>query len=860
MRHRTSTITLALAALALGVGGCDPPDIHPGDVGADVSVDAGEDGGARVQCSETADCEFGQYCVTAACGDPMGVCLGRPDSCADVYLPVCGCDGTTYSNACGAASAGVGVAGDGECGSSCVPIECAPNSAGIDSDGDGCPDRCQEIELGFCQSNSGCGPAEFCAGACGGSGTCSPRPDDCFQLYAPVCGCDGETYGNACEANAAGVNVAAEGECVNVCPEILCAQGRLPVDTSGDGCSDSCVDATQSCVLSGQVADGTAAMPSCGEGEFCQAPAGSCGADGDLGVCVAVPQGCDDVYAPVCGCDGETYGNDCEALGAGVNKLSDGECDSCDVVIDCAVGFQPVDKDGDGCDDSCDIIGPECGLADVEACPQGYFCETFSCGTESSPTAGACVELPTTCNELYAPVCGCDGQTYGNDCKRQAAGVSGDHDGPCAIDCGLEPLCGPDQVPVDSDDDGCSDGCAALCSGDSPCPDGSYCDQPGCGDGPGLCAAIAQGCPDIWMPVCGCDGKTHANECEAAAMGVSVAVSGECASQPGDSCGGLAGASCAAGKYCEYPEALCGVFDLLGTCLDIPQTCTAEVDEVCGCDGKTYVNDCQRQLAQAHKAYDGACEGPCLVVIDCLPGYTPVDADDDGCDYTCEPVTNTCGGFVGGTCASGLVCDDFPGMCGWADAPGQCVAVSADCGDGTAGAPVCGCDGATYTSDCHRLQAGVGKDYDGACAVPCTPILCPDGQLPNDADGDGCDEECLPGASGCESVACLPGSVAIDTTGDGCHDQCVDGTACGGADGTASCADAEFCEQDVGLCDAQATGACMEKPLMCDFLLAQVCGCDGVTYANDCTRRAAGVAKLADGACGPDGGGTPGTP
>lgn len=52
----------------------------------------------------------------------------------------------------------------------------------------------------------GCGVAD-------GSGLCAQQPELCAQVYEPVCGCDGETYGNACEAAAAGVSVAAPGLC-----------------------------------------------------------------------------------------------------------------------------------------------------------------------------------------------------------------------------------------------------------------------------------------------------------------------------------------------------------------------------------------------------------------------------------------------------------------------------------------------------------------------------------------------------------------------------------------------------------------------------------------------------------------------
>jgi hypothetical protein len=45
-----------------------------------------------------------------------GVCRVRTQMCTMDFNPVCGCDGKTYANACGAASAGVSVDHAGECG------------------------------------------------------------------------------------------------------------------------------------------------------------------------------------------------------------------------------------------------------------------------------------------------------------------------------------------------------------------------------------------------------------------------------------------------------------------------------------------------------------------------------------------------------------------------------------------------------------------------------------------------------------------------------------------------------------------------------------------------------------------------
>lgn len=65
-------------------------------------------------------CSRDQYCnfsPSAICGqaDATGICAARPQVCPMVYMPVCGCNGQTYSNSCAAAAAGQGVLRTGEC-------------------------------------------------------------------------------------------------------------------------------------------------------------------------------------------------------------------------------------------------------------------------------------------------------------------------------------------------------------------------------------------------------------------------------------------------------------------------------------------------------------------------------------------------------------------------------------------------------------------------------------------------------------------------------------------------------------------------------------------------------------------------
>jgi hypothetical protein len=94
-----------------------------------------------------------------------------------------------------------------------------------------------------------------------------------------------------------------------------------------------------------------------------------------------------------------------------------------------------------------------------------------------------------------------------------------------------------------------------------------------------------------------------------AAVGASALAwmgAGADAANVGQRCGGSSNVTCDAGLWCEPAAGSCNA-TAAGHCVKVPQVCTEVFKPVCGCNGRTYPNDCHRRMDKQPKRHDGPC-------------------------------------------------------------------------------------------------------------------------------------------------------------------------------------------------------------------------------------------------------------
>lgn len=410
-----------------------------------------------------------------------------------------------------------------------------------------------------------------------------------------------------------------------------------------------------------------------------------------------------------CGCDYNQYFGACVAWASGVSLRNIGSCPT--EVLPSVAPIPPANLPT--CQSQANCHADEVCLFGTGACDSSQ-------GVSGVCRPKATIDRSSDSCSSTTFVCGCDGVSYASPCIPWLSGVSIRENAPCANGLPvpyIQPFVprAPNTLPR------CGGSANTPCVGENTV---CMATVGACGvtnvqgfcvntlSMSGLCSAGV---------VCGCDGETYVNSCAAWTNGVSVFYEGACApavpALPSRApsarpvCGGVAGVICSlATEVCVYNTNVCPPTDSNGFCVNTvalePSDCPA--GEVCGCDGRSYSDQCAAWRAGVSVRAFGACSPS-------VPGGP----------------RQQCGGPQNMLCSnSAATCIFDAGLCGQTSVVyGQCIVVSgidqAECSTGI----VCGCDGNTYLSSCVAWSAGVSVAYFGTCPVvgPSTPGFLPGG-------------------------------------------------------------------------------------------------------------------------------------